>query len=631
MGRPPQLFLSSKPRPPRKPKEHQMPLESHEVIFGFTAPDVAPADVCEALKTGEIVWMPKGVHTINAATSTGKRFNGQVLVDAEGAAAVQASFERTTAAGYPPWIDIDHENKASAAWVKGFSWDEARGIIAKVEWTQLGETVLTQKQYRSFSPAFTINPQTQRVSGIYEKFAAGGLVNNPAFGAAMPALIAARLAGSEPIANTAASGPLASTTDTTTPMRENIIKLLDAAGIKYDSAATDEQLLALVPAQKKEIEIEAKAPAPVAVAAKVAPAPVVVPVAPVTVHASVKENPLDALRIMAKESDATKQAAIFANVRPIFASGDNIGAILAANSLGTLAGTLTLQRSLDLLQLELPVLRGITTDYSAENAAYGQAVTTRLRSVPTVVDYNTTTGYASSDATTTDVSVTLNAHKAVQIEFNVNEIASTSRDLIAEQAEGISYALAKAFSDAIMALPNNADHGTSYKTVKALASITRADFVAMEKAMAIRGVSRNRMLWLNADVYEKLALDTSLVNLATYQKPEIITGSALPPVAGFNVFRAVNLPATTFGAGALQGVAFAPDAFALVTRLPNDYTKAVGVDGGGALSVVSHASGISFQVVKFVDHKLGKAYWRAAFMYGVANGQKASAQVLTTA
>lgn len=665
-------------------------------VFGSEAVTVHAA---AALQTGEIVWMPAGDHHINAATPSGPGFSGRVRVDENGFRAVVASYDRSCAAGYKPWIDFNHDDAEAAGWVEGFSWDPTRGIIAKVSWTPAGKQALEEKRFRSFSPAFMVEKNSGALRGIYERHAAGGLVNAPAFGAAMPALVAARLAGADS-ATTAPVGSTGNQADSTITMnREQMLALLASLGVKHDANATDEQLVNLLAAYKpqepapagvptddnktnpalakmqadidaihaRQAEMAKKDAEQIVQAAvdrgalkaddaagrafwvdsvlqdkekastvlaslpgKATAVPVVIPVQAGSSGITAQDQPLEVLRVMAKEKDHRRQAAMFRDVRPIFARGENVGAVLAANSLGSLAGTIVLNRSLDLLKVELPMLNGITTDFSAEAIKQGQQVTTRLRTVPTVTDYDPDTGYATSDVGTSDVSISINKHKAVQIAFGQSEIASTGRDLIGEQAEGISYALAKAFMADLMALPNNTDHGTNYKTVKALASLTRADLVAMEKAMSKRGVSKSRQLWVNPDVYEKFSNDTTLVNLAVYQKPEMITGSSLPPIAGFNVFRAVDLPATAFGSGALQGFGFAPDAFALATRLPNDYTKAVGVDGGGALEVISHESGISFQVVKFVDHILGKSYWRAALQYGVANGQKASCQVLTT-
>lgn len=140
----------------------------------------------------EIVWMPAGTHEISAhSLDNPDGFQGDVVVDAESAKYIQSSFEKFTAEGNRFWLDRNHDDDQAVAWVKGFRWDDTRGIIAKVEWTDLGKQILTQKLYYSFSPAFMLHPQTHQVVSLIPGHAAGGLVNAPAFGTAMPALVAA--------------------------------------------------------------------------------------------------------------------------------------------------------------------------------------------------------------------------------------------------------------------------------------------------------------------------------------------------------------------------------------------------------------------------------------------------------
>ena len=167
------------------------------------------------------------------------------------------------------------------------------------------------------------------------------------------------------------------------------------------------------------------------------------------------------------------------------ARGDE-GVVQAANTLGTLVGDLVTQRSLDLLKLRFPVLSRISTDFSYENAAFNQTIRTRARSIPAVTDYSPTTGYATSDVGNTDVNVTLNAHKAVQIAFTANDLASTRRMLFGEQEEGLHYALGKSLVDALYGLLIPATFTS--KTTQALAGFGRATVVAMARDLSKRGV-----------------------------------------------------------------------------------------------------------------------------------------------
>jgi phage I-like protein len=147
--------------------------------------------------TSVIVWMPKGQHSLCAKTVGGAGWEGDVICDETSFQAVKASFDELKAEGKRVWIDANHDDGAALAWVKDFSWSDKLGIIAHLEWTPRGEKALNEKEFYSFSPTFRINKTTSRVAGLLKGRAAGGLVNAPAFGSAMPDLIAARYNGDD--------------------------------------------------------------------------------------------------------------------------------------------------------------------------------------------------------------------------------------------------------------------------------------------------------------------------------------------------------------------------------------------------------------------------------------------------
>lgn len=149
---------------------------------------------------GLLVWMPAGAHQISAGRADGGRFDGLVRCDELGASAVSASFTAARLAGRRVWIDQDHDNGAAVADVRRLEWSAGLGIVAAIDWTPLGERLLRERQFFSFSPTFWVDWESGRVSGIVEGLAAGALCNSPAFGGAMPPLItaAAAFAGFSP-------------------------------------------------------------------------------------------------------------------------------------------------------------------------------------------------------------------------------------------------------------------------------------------------------------------------------------------------------------------------------------------------------------------------------------------------
>lgn len=641
-----------------------------------TAHAIADASQTRAL----IMWMPGGTHEISATNSaTGQPQVVKVSVDRDTAAVAQQSLEaHLKASRQRPYFDFDHDNREASAWPHAFRWQDSPepGVYAEVEWSAAGVAAVNGKSHRGFSPSFaldlSVNPG--RVVGVPLNM--GGLVNNPAFKQIRP--LWAREASNPMNDNEAGK---AGTQNPTPAAAENptkpasaaqdgaaILTLLDA---KSSLEAKDQEIANLqaknnrlegdlkarrktdaeaavksavergaLPSQDTELQakwvakIEAD-PDMATILAKVGPAPEVVTgrITPTTEH-RVELTASDvrrALKAYFDAKDPAQRGAIYCgDIKRRIAKDDGqfVHVMQAANSLGTVAGELIVQRSLDLLKVSFPMLSRISTDFSGENAAFGQAVKSRLRTVPTVTDYNTTTGYATSDATTTDVSVTISAHKAVQVSFNANELASTRRLLFGEQEEGMHYAIGKVLVDALLALITAGNYTNA--TTKALASFGRNDVTAMAKAMYDRNVPpMMRTLLLNTAYFEKLQQDSTIVNLAAYQRPEVITEYTLPPIAGFQPFQAVNLPTTAN----LTGFGLTPSTMVVATRLPNDYTQVLpGATGGGVVSTVTNPdTGISVMLVQFIDHKLGAALLRVALMYGVAVGDPATGQRLISA
>lgn len=623
------------------------------ILARFAPRALAPAGQVPS----SIMWMPAGVHAISAFHD-GKRVDVTVTVDESTAEVMQAAYQRELETGHRPLIDFDHEHKAAAAWVQGYRWVPGQGVFVDVEWSDRGRAAVTGRTHRAFSPEFFAD-KAGRVTNAAKYH--GGLVNDPAFTAIAP-LWARRARPTQPDTmneeNTQAGSQAAENAG-------ELAVIQDAAPALQAARAENETLKAQLAERDsalKAVRIEkADAAIKAAIARGVLPPKddaahtkwrnlIIADAGNAELLAGIVANPalqggaivqasafqgveardgvVEVLRAFQAKSCPRERSSIYAReISPLLGKGLRMGPILAANALGTLSGELVTQRALSLLKLSFPMLGAISTDFSDAAIAYGQTVKTRLRAVPAVTDYNATTGYATSDATTTDVPVVINNHKAVQISFNANELGSTDRDLFGEQAEGAHYALGKALIDALYALITAGNYTNS--TAKALSSFARVDMTAMAKAMFQRAVPAvGRFALLNPDYYEKLQSDSTIVNLAAYQMPEVITQYKLPPIAGFQPYQAVNLPTT----GNLTGFAGTPDVLALATRMPNDYSQALpGATGGGVVQTVTNQdTGISVMLVMFVDHKLGGAYWRIAIQFGAAVGNGAAGQRLTS-
>lgn len=333
----------------------------------------------------------------------------------------------------------------------------------------------------------------------------------------------------------------------------------------------------------------------------------------------------------AERNPKARYALYAKEIRPRLAEGDPMP-LEAANSPGTLAGTLVTQRTLELLKLNFPVIAKIATDFSDQPARFNQLIETRIVGIPSVVDYDATNGWVAQDATMVDVSLTLNKRQGVPLALNTELLSSTARRLFEELAPAQAYALGKSLVDALYALIT-AGNFTNAPVTAAGANFGRDKVIDMGTALTKRGVpfgSMNRNLLLASDYYGNLAKDSAIVTLAAFQRPEIITAGMLPEVHGFGVIDAPNLPTT----GNLAGFGFSRSALLLVTRLDSDYMTAnpAAAQGNGTSEVVTDPDlGISVQQVQFVNHQMATAHQRISLLYGVAKGQDNAGQRLTSA
>ncbi len=621
---------------------------------------VALADVTAA--PAEIMVFPAGTHTINASQA-GKPITKSVKVGPDTAAALQAALTAHLAAGpQKPYFDFDHDDTKASAWPAAYRWepgaaDKPAGVYAKVDWSASGAAAVLGKDYRSFSPAFHVDDAVPaRVIGA--PLNQGGLVNAPAFRAQAPLWAKEQ--------SSAATPP--NHNPTTTTMTDEEKKAAEAAAanaalqtelqtLKARETAQQQELLTLKAKETERRKADASAKVAAAVARGALPPKdetiqakwrglieadpshaellAALPDGTITQvvtstggHIQAKEGLNNVLKGYKAARTPKERAAIYAKeIEPLFKPGFALGPILAANALGELAGDLVTQRSLALLKLTFPVLKNISTNFTEENAAYGQTIKTRLRAIPAVTAYDPVNGYAASDVTDTDVPVVINNHNAVQIKYTANDLASTARDLFGEQVEGCHYSLGKSLVDALYALITVGNYANG--TVQASAGFGRPTLITVAEALFGRSVAAaRRTCLLNPTYFGQLSQDASLVSLAAFQKPEMLTDYMLPPVAGFDVQQAVNLP----GTGNLGGAAFTPDAMAMAVRVPNDYTTVLPGASNGNVSVVTNPdTGFTVQLVQYVDHNHGTANWRIAFMFGVAVGNAASLQRITSA
>ena len=342
-----------------------------------------------------------------------------------------------------------------------------------------------------------------------------------------------------------------------------------------------------------------------------------------------------------------------------------------SGTLGTLSGTLVLQRCLPNFAYDYPELLALYTDFSDTPGLYNQTETTRIVVQATVQTYNAalTNGYpsgfsanADGTGTTVDAPITLTDYIGVPIVIGNNVLASTTRRLFDEQAylaiKGIAgyftgmmtnLITSQNFNAYAAATTNFASGGVTYggavpnpyatypvsSGTFALSDIDRigAAFSSLKIPKADRGVL------LNPTFYAKLRADPRFYFLYAASSKNIATPSdylsepLLPRVSGFAPYEAAYLPTGTpsqvttnlanpvVTTANVAGFAFHKASIMLKSRLPQDFTKAVDAMIPGSVTTITDPdTKISIMLVQYVDLIKNFATWRPEIILGAAVG-----------
>jgi hypothetical protein len=602
------------------------------------------------------------------------------------------------------FFDFDHESKVASGWPLEFFWQDgaAPGVYAKVELSNAGAVAIKGKDYRAFSIAAPIkrgSPARIIASETFQELALGGLVNDPAFPTILP--LWAKNAGAqssetenqqhthmltpEQIAALQAKNQELQTEITTLKAKQNRSELeteqLKAKQAEHETNAAKLET-ATLKARTVELETVIKAQRVKDASAAVASAVErgVIPPQNDTLKAqwqkACEENPesiamlaamtgnpamsqeritkgvgsveitseaiLTVVKAYSAKADAQQRGLLYAKeLRGRMVKPEECAAVIrAANTMGTVSGTLVTQRALDLLKITFPALNRISTNLTSQQfdpttvgAKMSQTITTRLVAVPTVGSYHADNGYVSAAAVVTDVPVTIDAHRFIQVDFNASEQASTHRLLFGEQEEAMHYAIGKDLMDALYALITVANF-TETPTTEAKVDFDRGSVIDVGVAMQSGSAGRNantgtRTLLLSSEYYGELAKDTVVVsNLNNAAAGKAIASGVLPMVHGFLPIEAPNLPTT----GNLVGFGLRADALALATAVPSEYANQPGLPATALQQIVTNPdTGLSVQLTMFVNHQLGKTYMRLAWLRGVAVGNLKSGQIIRSA
>jgi hypothetical protein len=304
----------------------------------------------------------------------------------------------------------------------------------------------------------------------------------------------------------------------------------------------------------------------------------------------------------------------------------------------TLSTTQILELVLDAFKVRLPFLaNAFATDFSSEKAKLNQTVNARIASLPTVQDYNATTGYknGAQDAKglLDDVPVTINQHKHVPIKLDFLDEASTVKqiNLLEEATMNCGYVLAKSIADYCLGLVLAANF--SENSIYSVANSDLDMLANLREDMNGKGVNTmGRFGIVNSSVMTTLVSDSRIAS-GDYHDQRIGAEAfgILRGIHGFqNIWEYPDLPTTAN----LTGFFGTKESVILATRVPSDtheVAKAAGIPQVASFETLTDEdTGLTLLGIKWIEQGTFDVYCTVAVMYGaVAGSQGGSAGDLT--
>ena len=280
------------------------------------------------------------------------------------------------------------------------------------------------------------------------------------------------------------------------------------------------------------------------------------------------------------------------------------------------------QQSLPALQSMFAPLAGITTDFSTDIASAGASVTTRFAVRPSLTDV-TSSGYASSAASTTARTVNLDKHQAVVLEFTDLEILQSSINFQQLFLEPMLQVLgAKVFGD-IWDLVTESNFANYYTSTAA--NFDRSDLIDIGGTLTdtLKAPKQGRALIANPAFYGALlkTLNSAEIPGITADKAE----GVVPRVTAFDIYETDLADANSENLGA-----FAAHRSALIMAARRVNPEAAMMDSIEIAEVVVPGLGLPLTFRRWYDRNAGTTKIAVTVIYGVAKGTGMGVRVVTS-
>lgn len=296
--------------------------------------------------------------------------------------------------------------------------------------------------------------------------------------------------------------------------------------------------------------------------------------------------------------------------------------------MSTLSNAEIIMDVIDAFKVVFPMLNRFGTDFSNEEVKLNQQIIARINSVPTVRDYDGTSGYeanaANANDLTTDVPVTLNRHKHVPIKVDYLETLSTKRDLYKEATMNLAYALGKEAFDYAMGLVGTANFSQSSIFTTGNSDKDMLDNIT-EDLNGKGAAPTGRFGIVNSAVYTTLEADARIASGDYHgQKRGGNAYGRLQNVSGFeDIFEYPSLTGTSAN---LSGFFGDRRSIVMASRIPRDMevlASRLGVPKIAKFEPVSDPdTGLTFMAITWQKSGTFDLYTTLAWIYGISAGSQ---------
>lgn len=249
-----------------------------------------------------------------------------------------------------------------------------------------------------------------------------------------------------------------------------------------------------------------------------------------------------------------------------------------ANTLTALTPTIWSRKGVALLREKIVMPNLVRVDFSTDVAQFGDTVNTRKPAELSANNVNTITGVTVQNVSATNIPVTLDQHKDATFQISDREAGRSFVNLVDMFLDPAMLAIANQLDSDLLGLYTDISTEVTYTSAGAWQSLVNSARTKLNKNKCPDGPRR---LVLSNDDEGQLTNLALLVQANTSGSQETLRNGGVGRFKGFDVYRASNV--VSVGSPAVRkNLAFHPNAFALVTRVP---ATAAGVTPGALQSV----------------------------------------------